>query len=46
MHAYTTSISMIWLINTPILGAGLILGAPLRAARRTLTLTRFDVNPQ
>ena len=26
MHAYTTSISMIWVINTPILGVGLILG--------------------
>lgn len=25
MHAYTTSISMVWLINTPILGVGLIL---------------------
>lgn len=25
MHAYTKSISMIWLINTPILGVGLIL---------------------
>ena len=29
MHAYTKSISMIWLINTPILGAGLILGSYL-----------------
>ena len=27
MHAYTTSISMVWLINTPILGVGLLLGA-------------------
>ncbi|THG97767.1 hypothetical protein EW026_g4297 [Hermanssonia centrifuga] len=30
MHAYTTSISMIWLINTPILGVGLILVLFLR----------------
>lgn len=29
MHAYTTSISMVWLINTPILGVGLLLGASM-----------------
>ena len=42
-HAYTTSISMIWLINTPILGVGLILGAQyinLCRLFETLTLTR------
>ena len=27
MHAYTTSINKVWLINTPILGVGLLLGA-------------------
>lgn len=30
MHAYTTSISMVWLINTPILGVGLLLVLFLR----------------